>query len=133
MNKRDLVAEVAARLGRDPAEVATVVDTVVDSIVASVSSGDKVVIQGFGTFLRKARAKRVGRDINADRTVVIPATHVPAFEPGKPFREIVAQRRRRRSAASKPRRARTPTVLRRGSGRTVGAVHRAGAGPAGRR
>ena len=86
MNKRELVTEVAVRLGRDPAEVADVVDAVVDAIVASVAAGEKVVIQGFGTFVRQARARRVARDINADRPVVVPATHVPAFVPGKPFR-----------------------------------------------
>ena len=125
MNKRDLVAEVSARLGREPAEVAEVVDAVVDTIVGSVAEGEKVVIQGFGTFLRRARARRVGRDINADRSVVVPATHVPAFQPGKPFREIVTARRRRRAgsaavstASARRARARAPTVLRRGSLRT---------------
>lgn len=124
MNKRDLVAEVSARLGREPAEVAEVVDAVVDAVVGSVADGEKVVIQGFGTFLRRARARRVARDINADRPVVVPATHVPEFHPGKPFREIVAARRRRRSgstassASAKRARARGPTVLRRGSVRT---------------
>jgi DNA-binding protein HU-beta len=104
--------------------VAEVVDAVVDSIVRSVAEGEKVVIQGFGTFLRRARARRVGRDINADRSVVVPATHVPAFQPGKPFREIVAARRRRKSgstassASAKRVRARALTVLRRGSVRT---------------
>lgn len=116
MNKRELVTEVATRTGREPAVVAEVVDALVDAIVGSVSAGEKVVIQGFGTFLRKARARRVARDINADRKVVVPATHVPAFDPGKPFREIVAARRRRRAAPAKPAkaaRARPPTVLRR--------------------
>jgi DNA-binding protein HU-beta len=121
MNKRELVAEVAAKLGRDPAEVADVVDAVVDAIVAAVAAGEKVVIQGFGTFLRQARAKRVARDINADRQVVVPATHVPVFAPGKPFREIVAARRRRRAATTGTRsRARTPTVLRRRPQRPTG-------------
>jgi DNA-binding protein HU-beta len=126
MNKRDLVAEVSARLGREPSEVAEVVDAIVDSIVGSVAGGERVVIQGFGTFVRRARARRVARDINADRPVVVPATHVPAFQPGKPFREIVAARRRRRagsaggsSASAKRTRARAPTVLRRGAVRTA--------------
>jgi DNA-binding protein HU-beta len=113
MNKRKLVAEVAGKLDRDPAEVAEVVDAVVDAIVAAVAAGEKVVVQGFGTFLRRARARRVARDINADRPVVVPATHVPAFSPGKPFREIVAARRRRRAPTGSRARARTPTVLRR--------------------
>jgi DNA-binding protein HU-beta len=126
MNKRDLVAEVSARLGREPPEVALVVDAIVDTIVGSVADGERVVIQGFGTFVRRARARRVARDINADRPMVVPATHVPAFLPGKPFREIVAARRRRRagsagasSVSAKRARGRAPTVLRRGSVRPI--------------
>ncbi len=116
MNKRELVNDVAVRLGREPAEVAEVVDAVIDTIVRTVAIGDRVVIQGFGTFLRQARARRVARDINADRKVVVPATLVPAFHPGKPFREIVARRRRSAPATAK---SRVPSVFRRSPRRTA--------------
>ena len=101
MNKRELVADVAARTGYEPAAIAEIVNATIASIVRTVSSGEKVVLQGFGSFVRQARARRVARDIGAGTMVTVPATHVPAFHPGTPFREAVITRRRRRAPASK--------------------------------
>jgi len=83
MNKRELVLEIAGRTGMEPEAVVGVVDALVDTVAATVAGGERVVIQGFGTFVRQPRARRVARDINADRRVVVPATHVPVFRAGK--------------------------------------------------
>lgn len=103
MNKRELVTDVAARTGYEPTVVAEIVDATMASIVRTVSGGEKVVLQGFGSFVRQSRARRVARDIGAGTKVTVPATHVPAFRPGSPFREAVLARRRRRSATARPR------------------------------
>ena len=97
MNKRELVGEVASRTGVAPGVVAEVVDAVISTVTRSVVSGDTVVLSGFGTFVRKARVRRVARDIRAGRPLTVPATHVPAFRPGQPFREAVARPGRRRT------------------------------------
>jgi len=99
VNKRELIADVAARTGVAARDVAGVVDAVLASIQASVARDEKVVLSGFGTFHRQARARRVARNIAAGRPIAVPARNVPAFRPGKPFREAVARRRPRRRAA----------------------------------
>jgi DNA-binding protein HU-beta len=121
VNKRELVIDVAARTGLPVGDVARVVDAVLASITRAVTVGEKVVLSGFGTFHRQARARRTARNIAAGRTVTVPATSLPAFRPGKPFREAVARRRRRRSTkaagpapASASRRSRSTS--RRGAG-----------------
>jgi len=80
-----------------------VIDAFLATVRTSVSRGEKVVLSGFGTFHRRARSRRVARNVWADQRVVVPATNVPAFRPGKPFKEQVA----------KPRRARAPVRIRR--------------------
>jgi DNA-binding protein HU-beta len=107
MNKRELVAEVAARTATEPAEIAEIVDMIVDVVVRAVAAGDRVVIQDFGVFVRKPRARRTARDLSSGEVVTVPATHVPAFRPGKAFRELVAGPRRRRTAAVAGRRRRS--------------------------
>ena len=102
MNKRELVGEVASRTGVAPGVVAEVVDAVISTVTRSVVSGDTVVLSGFGTFMRQARARRVARDIRAGRPLAVPATHVPAFRPGLPFRQAVARPSRRRAPAKTP-------------------------------
>jgi DNA-binding protein HU-beta len=103
VNKAELVEEIAERTKLPPDEVSEVVESFMDIVRRSVTRGEKVVLSGFGTFHRQARARRLARDIWAEEPLVVPATNVPAFRPGKPFKEMVA-RRRRRSAPSKPTR-----------------------------
>jgi DNA-binding protein HU-beta len=101
MNKTELVTDVANRTGYEPAVVAEIVDGAMASIVRTVSGGEKVTLQGFGSFVRQPRAQRVARDIGAGTSVTVPSTHVPAFRPGSPFREAVVARRRRRTPAAR--------------------------------
>lgn len=104
MNKTKLVTEIAARTRVPASDVAAVVDAFMDVVRLSVVRGDKVVLSGFGTFHRKARASRTARNISTGQALSVRATDVPAFRPGRPFRESVATRRKSRA------RARTPTA-----------------------
>ena len=99
MNKTQLVEEISARTGLPARDVAAVIEAFTQLVTRAVVRGDKIVLSGFGTFHRRARARRVARNIHTEERLTVPATHVPAFRPGKPFREAVARRRRRRPAA----------------------------------
>jgi DNA-binding protein HU-beta len=100
MNKTELVAAIANRTKLPTGEVAQVVDALIDTVKRSVVRGEKVVLSGFGTFHRKARAARTARDIWAERSMKVPARDVPAFRPGQPFKEAIGRRRRHRPAAA---------------------------------
>ena len=93
MNKSELVAQVSSRTKLPAAEVSAVLDAVLDIVKRTVVRGDKVVLSGFGTFHRRARARRTARDIWAGHAITVKPTNVPAFRPGKPFKEAVARRR----------------------------------------
>jgi DNA-binding protein HU-beta len=101
VNKNELVAEVSDRTGLARADVARVVDTATEVIKASVSRGRKVALVGFGTFERRQRRPRVGRNPHTGDAVRIPARRVPSFRPGTAFRDAVAGRRVRKPAAGK--------------------------------
>jgi DNA-binding protein HU-beta len=96
MNKSQLVETIAHRTRLPVQEVATVVDAFIDTVRRRVVTGEKVVLSGFGTFHRKARARRTARNIWADQPLTVKPTNVPAFRPGKPFKDAVARRRKRR-------------------------------------
>jgi DNA-binding protein HU-beta len=105
MNKTDLVEEIARKTRMTTGDVAQIVDAFMDTVTRSVVRGEKVVLSGFGTFQRQARARRTARNILADKPLRVPARNVPAFRPGKPFRDAVARRRRSTGASrGKPRR-----------------------------
>lgn len=94
MNKSQLVELIADRTRLPAHEVATVVDAFIDTVRRRVVQGEKVVLSGFGTFHRKARARRTARNIWAGQPMTVKPTSVPAFRPGKPFKDAVARRRR---------------------------------------
>jgi DNA-binding protein HU-beta len=102
MNKSELVEEIARRTKLPIGEVASVVEAFIETVRRSVLRGDRVTLSGFGTFYRRFRAKRTARDIWNEKPLRLPAVNVPAFRPGKPFRDAMARRGRRRPAERKP-------------------------------
>ena len=94
MNKRDLVEEVDLRTDLPASTVAEVVDVLIDAVTRAVVQGDKVVLSGFGTFQRQARASRTARNIWTGEAVKVRARDIPTFKPGKPFFDAVTRRRR---------------------------------------
>lgn len=90
MNKGGLVAEVAKRTGLSKADVARVVDATIDSVRESVVKGERVTLADFGTFERRHRNERIARNPRKPAVpIVVPARDLPAFTPGKEFREQV--------------------------------------------
>ena len=90
MNKGGLVAEVAKRTGLSKADVARVVDAAIDSVRESVVKGERVTLADFGTFERRHRNERIARNPRKPAIpIVVPARDLPAFTPGKEFREQV--------------------------------------------
>lgn len=72
------------------AQAGRVVDTVFETIVKEVSSGQGVTILGFGSWEKKHRKARKGRNPGNGEELDIPAKDVPTFSAAKAFREVVA-------------------------------------------
>lgn len=66
-----------------------VVNGVFDEIKAAVAAGDSVQLVGFGTFEARSRAAKEARNPQTGEKIQIPAKKVPAFKPGKPFKDAV--------------------------------------------
>ncbi|MGZ8581346.1 MAG: HU family DNA-binding protein [Actinomycetota bacterium] len=90
MNKGGLVAEVSGRTGLSKADAGRAIDAVIDSIRDSVVRGERVTLADFGTFERRHRNERIARNPRRPQIpIVVPARDLPAFTPGKEFREQV--------------------------------------------
>ena len=89
MNKGELVDVIASTTNVTKKEVDAILAAMVDTIVAEVSLGNKVSLVGFGSFERRERKAREGRNPKTGEKMLIPATRVPAFSPGKLFKEKV--------------------------------------------
>jgi len=86
--KSQLVLRIAAQnphlYHRD---VEKVVNAILDEIVSAMARRDRVELRGFGRFVVKVRAARVGRNPKTGVEVHVPEKVMPAFKPGKDIRE----------------------------------------------
>jgi DNA-binding protein HU-beta len=89
MNKTELTDAVADATDLTKADAARAVDAVLGTITKTLSGGDQVGIVGFGTFLVRDRAARVGRNPQTGAEIQIAAAKVPAFKPGKALKDAV--------------------------------------------
>ena len=89
MNKVELVASVAEKVGLSKKDAEKAVAAVLDSVIAAVAKGDKVQLVGFGTFDVRARAARTGRNPRTKETITIAASKQPVFKAGKAFKDAV--------------------------------------------
>ncbi|MEK7102639.1 MAG: HU family DNA-binding protein, partial [Patescibacteria group bacterium] len=65
------------------------VDCVFDAITKSLSKGEEVSITGFGVFMAKKRAARMGVNPRTGQKIQVPATTTPKFRAGKALKEAV--------------------------------------------
>lgn len=89
MNKSELIDTAAGKAGLSKGEVETALKGLIDAITDAVKSGEKVSITGFGTFERRERSARTGRNPQTGAEVDIAASKSPAFKPGKSFKDAV--------------------------------------------
>jgi DNA-binding protein HU-beta len=89
MNKGELIDVIASKAKVSKKDADAALTAVLEEIVAAVSTGDKVTLVGFGSFEQRLRQARLGRNPRTGEKMQIAATRVPAFAPGKLFKQRV--------------------------------------------
>ena len=90
MNKTDLINQLAERLDGDKKAAQTAVEGLIDLVQREVQRGESVSISGFGVWEKRARAARTARNPRTGEAVKVKRTTVPAFRPGKYFKDVIA-------------------------------------------
>lgn len=85
MTKAEIVAKIAEKTGIEKANTQEVVEAFMNVVKEAVAQGEPVYLRGFGSFIRKTRAEKVGRNIKKEEKIIIPAHNIPAFKPSKTF------------------------------------------------
>ena len=89
MTKADIVNEIVSKTGIDKVVVLGIIESYMDTIKSSMIKGENIYMRGFGSFILKKRAAKLGRNITRNTSVKIPAHNIPAFKPCKEFVEEV--------------------------------------------
>lgn len=89
ISKKQLVDQIAAKTDATKTDINTNLDAYIDVVKSNVAEGNKVQLVGFGAFELRHRAARKGRNPQTGKEIEIAASNVPAFKPGKSFKDEV--------------------------------------------
>ena len=89
MRKADLVAAISEKTGVPKVDVLVSLESFFKEVKNTLASGENVYVRGFGSFIIKKRAKKIGRHIKNNVAIEIPEHFIPAFKPAKIFVEQV--------------------------------------------
>jgi DNA-binding protein HU-beta len=87
MNKGELIDLVAVELKSSKADAGRVVETVLECITAGIKKEEKVALAGFGTFVKRKRAARMGINPATKQPIKIAASKTCGFKPAAALKE----------------------------------------------
>jgi DNA-binding protein HU-beta len=94
MRKSDLINNISEKTGIPKVDVLVTLETMFKEVKENLSQGQNIYIRGFGSFITKKRAAKIGRNIKKNIAVEIPEHFIPAFKPAKEFISEVKSKRK---------------------------------------
>ncbi|KIC89712.1 integration host factor subunit beta [Flavihumibacter sediminis] len=85
MRKADLINQIAEKTGIPKVDVLVTLEAMFKEVKDTLAQGENIYIRGFGSFITKKRAAKIGRNIKKNVAVEIPEHFIPAFKPAKEF------------------------------------------------
>jgi integration host factor subunit alpha len=89
--KSDLIKEISERLDLSPAEAKPVMEDLLETMKSTLASGEDVMISGFGKFLVKDKAPRLGRNPATGERMILKKRRVVVFQCSKKHRNQICQ------------------------------------------
>lgn len=91
MRKADLVNSISEKTGIPKVDVLVTLEQFFKEVKDTLADGENVYVRGFGSFIIKKRAKKIGRHIKKNVAIEIPEHCIPSFKPAKIFVEQVKE------------------------------------------
>ena len=89
MTKAEVIAEIANQTGIDKGDVTAALEAFFKVVKNKMADGDNIYVRGFGSFVNKKRAAKIGRNISKNTAMEIKEHYVPSFKPSKTFVEKI--------------------------------------------
>ena len=89
MKKLDIINQIFLKSNLNKQEIKYIIESFMNEIKESLNNGENVYLRGFGTFELKKRAEKTARNILKNKTIKVPAHHIPKFKPSKSFKNEV--------------------------------------------
>jgi len=85
VTKAEVIAAIADKTGVNKDDVQKTVEAFFKVVKKSMEEGENIYVRGFGSFINKKRAAKIGRNISKNTSIRIEAHYVPSFKPSKAF------------------------------------------------
>jgi len=89
MKKPELAAAIALQADVTKEKAGEIINILTDEITEAMRKDDPVTLIGFGTFSRRERSARTGKNPQTGETLQIPASKSVGFKAGKSLKESV--------------------------------------------
>ena len=91
LTRADLAEALNRKLGLSRSESLSMVEAILDHMSGALEKGENVKISGFGTFLLRDKAQRIGRNPKTGIEVPITPRRVMTFRASQLLKERVAK------------------------------------------
>lgn len=89
MNKKELVKEVASRVGNTQKNTQDIIETACEVIAEAIANEERVSLNGFGHFDQKTLKKYEFYSKSLRKEVTVPERRTVRFTPSEYFRKIL--------------------------------------------
>ena len=90
MNKAELIETVSEKTGVVKKDVEAVLESTLETITETLKNGGEVTLTGFGAFMSKVRAARMGvNPLKPTEKIQMPEVTIPRFRAGKTLKDAL--------------------------------------------
>lgn len=89
MRKADIITSISEKTGVPKVDVLVSLEAFFKEVKDTLAEGENLYIRGFGSFIRKTRKAKIGRNIKKNVAIEIPEHDIPAFKPSKIFVDLI--------------------------------------------
>jgi DNA-binding protein HU-beta len=89
MRKADIITTISEKTGVPKVDVLVSIEAFFKEVKDTLEQGENLYVRGFGSFIRKTRKAKIGRNIKKNIAIEIPEHDIPAFKPSKQFVEQI--------------------------------------------
>jgi len=91
MTKKEIVRQIADKLGFTQLKTKKIVQSTFDAIIETLLSEKRIELRNFGVFEVRERRARKARNPRTGERVFVPGRMVVSFKPGKVMESLIAK------------------------------------------
>ncbi len=89
MTKAEVVSRISEQTTYKKEDISNILESFMEVVKDSMIEGNDIFLRGFGSFINKKRAKKLGRIVLTNTPVLIPEHYIPKFKPCREFKESI--------------------------------------------